>query len=70
VGALYTITDISPAIYLDNARQATNGYQVTFTLTEFDEGHMINVPKLDDALIDARIKEVLAARKKLAKLGG
>ena len=68
--ALYTITDTKPTVYLDNAGAPTQGFQVSFTLTEFDEGHSINVPKLDPKLIDARVKEVLAQRQALAKLGG
>lgn len=68
--ALYTITDTRPSTYLDNAGSPINGYQVSFTITEFDEGHFINVPKVDAKLIDARIKAFIADRQALAKLGG
>jgi len=70
MGALYTITRILPHTYLDNAGQAVNGFQVSFTISELDEGHFIDVPKQDAAEIDKRIKAFIADRKKLIALGG
>ncbi len=70
MGAIYTVTNSQPTVYLDNAGAPVQGFRVDFTLTEFDEGHSINVPKLDEKLIDARIRETLVSRQKLAKLGG
>lgn len=70
MGALYSITATLPQVYLDNAGQPVSGFRVDFTLTDFDEGHSLNVPKLDTADIDRRIKLLIADRKKLASLGG
>ena len=70
MGMLYTVTNQQPTVYLDNAGAPVQGFRVDFTLTEFDEGGSINVPKLDEKLIDVRIKELLSQRQKLAKLGG
>ena len=70
MGALYSITRIMPHTYLDNAGQAVNGFQVSFTISELDEGHFIDVPKQDESEIDRRIKAFIATRKKLLSLGG
>lgn len=70
MGALYTIARTLPETYLDNAGQPVRGFRVDFTMTEYDEGHSLNVPKIDAAEIDRRIKAAIADRKKLAALGG
>jgi hypothetical protein len=70
MGALYTVTGTTPEVYIDNSGQAINGFRVSFTIHEFDEGHFLNVPKQDPVEIDRRIKGLIADRKKLAALGG
>lgn len=67
--ALYTIGPILDSTYLDNGGAVVKGFQVSYTITELDESHVINVAKLDDKLIDARIRAEIATRMKLVKLG-
>lgn len=69
MGVIYTVTSTQNAMYLDEGSNPVPGYLIRFILHEFGEGYDINVPSLDPAVIDKRIKEILENRIKLAALG-
>jgi hypothetical protein len=68
--AEYTIDRTAPAFYLDNRGNPVRGYQVSVTLTQWQEGHDLFVPSLEAEVIKAAADKLLAQRQALAKLSG
>jgi hypothetical protein len=65
----YAIQSTAPALYLDKAGKAVNGFTVYVLLTEFDELHNLNVPSLAEKDVKPAVETLLAQRQALAKLG-
>jgi hypothetical protein len=66
----YIIEHTQPTVYADNKGSAVSGFAVTVTFPDFDETHIVNVPKLDPAAVKLTVEELLAQRRALAELGG
>ena len=66
---VYTIDHQEPTSYIDTAGNVINGYLISGTIVKFDEGFQLQVPNLDANTVDRKIKELVAAREKLAGLG-
>ena len=66
---MFTIQRTQPAVYLDNAGNAVNGFKVTVYYPEFDETQFIEVPTLDPATVNAEATKLYEQRKALADLG-
>lgn len=69
MGQVYTVEGQQPTTYLDEG-QAVSGFVLTVRLHKWNELLVINVPQLKAELVDARVKQLIAEREALAKLGG
>ena len=58
----YTVDRTAPTTYLDKSGKVVNGFQVTVTLSDFDEVHLINVPTLDKATVKVEADKLLKNR--------
>ena len=67
---VYVIERLEDATYLDGGGKVRQGFAVTFRIAEFDETHTVNMPSNNPVEIDKRIREEIARRQALAKLGG
>ena len=68
---VYTITNTIPFTYIDVGNNPVQGTKVYFTILKFNEGNEVDVPDYNDtAFVNKRIMEVVAARDRLAELGG
>lgn len=70
MGDQFTVTRTAPTTYLDEHNSPIEGYIVYVVLTQWNEGHMFNVPTLDIELIEKRALELVEAREALDALGG
>ena len=67
----YTITRTIPFTYIDVGNNPIQGTKVYFTILKFNEGGEVDVPDANDTtFVNKRIMEVVAARDRLAELGG
>lgn len=66
---IYKIIRTIPTVYLDKMGAAVNGYQLTVDLYAYDETHTLNVSNLDPKTADSAIKQLIAWRAALDKLG-
>lgn len=69
MGQVYTIEAQEPTTYVDGGVPIT-GFLIRARLKKWGELVEVNVPKLDSALIDARIQALIVEREALDKLGG
>lgn len=66
--ATYSIDHTAPTVYLDKFGKVVNGFQVSVTLLDFNEAHLLNVPTLEPDTVKAAIKKLLDDRNSLASL--
>ena len=66
---LYKITNTRPNVYINQLRQAVNGFQVTVQLIEFDELHLVDVPNLEPTTVSKAVEKLLDNRQGLQNLG-
>lgn len=66
--ATYKIDHTAPTVYLDKFGKVVNGFQVSVTLLDFNEAHLLSVPSLDPETVKAEIKKLLDDRKALDNL--
>jgi len=62
----YTITNVTPTVYIDRANKAVNGFIVTFHVPAYDESHNVRVAKMDADSIKKEIDKFISERAKLA----
>lgn len=66
----YRIVRTQPWTYLDRSGQPVNGFRLTVEFPEFDEVHMLDVPRLDPDAVERAAQQMLDNRRRLAELGG
>ena len=67
----YVITSTIPFTYIDVGNRPVQGTKVYFTNLKFNEGNEVDVPDINNtAFVEKRINEMIAARERLAALGG
>ncbi len=66
----YHVTRTAPTVFTDRSDRPINGFRVEVYLVEFDEGHSLNVPSLDEATVKETIEKLIEQRERLAALGG
>ena len=68
---VYTITNTIPFTYIDVGNNPIQGTKVYFTILKYNEGGEVDVPDANDtAFVNKRIMGLVAARDRLAELGG
>jgi len=68
---VYNVTNTIPFTYIDVGNRPVQGTKVYFTMLRYNEGGEIDVPDYNDTpFVNKRIMEVIAARDRLAELGG
>ncbi len=66
--AEFKISTTRTKSYINEAGQVVNGFEVTFRLLTFNETHTINVPSLNQTVVENAIKAIVADRKNLSTL--
>jgi hypothetical protein len=66
----YIIEHTQPTVYTDSKGSAVSGFQIEVTFPDFDESHLVNVPKLDKVTVKTAVEALLEQRRELADLGG
>ena len=64
----WKVSATQPWTYLDALGNPVNGFRVTILLEAYGEGHALNVPRLDPALIQKEAEALASTRDALAKL--
>lgn len=66
----YVITRVVPTTYIDNkTNEAVSGHRVYYTMTDYEEGHLIDVPNMKKDTVKDAIENAVDARDALAELG-
>ena len=71
MGDIFTVQTAHDVTYFDQGGKAVSGSRVYFIIHEYGEGHEVDVPDITNTeAVNKRIMEVVAARDRLAELGG